>query len=331
MKNVTPAADETVNYYYYLGMVKRVERLRAFEAAIQATVRPGDVVVEIGAGLGTYSFFAARCGAGQVYAIERERVIEVAQEIAARNGLADRVTFIRGDSTDVELPEKADVLIIEDFSSLFLRRGLEETVRDALARHLKPGGTVLPAGVTLHLAPVGDPELRRSVLTLEDESYRVCGLDLGVMRDMMLGSPHVRKVEPESLLATPQMFRRLALDQPEGYLFDAVVSVPITRTGTMDGIVAWFDLELTSTIGLSNAPSCSDSLWRQVFFPFPHPLEVVAGETIILRLSCTRSARTRDLWWRWEGSAAAGLTYSSSFQGIAFRPSQLDPQARPIA
>ena len=49
-----------MNIRHYRRMLADDVRLRAFHRAIRATVRPGDVVVEIGAGLGTYSFFAAR-------------------------------------------------------------------------------------------------------------------------------------------------------------------------------------------------------------------------------------------------------------------------------
>ena len=48
--------DDTVNYYYYLGLIGAKERITAFQSALQSCVRTGDVVVEIGAGLGTYSF-----------------------------------------------------------------------------------------------------------------------------------------------------------------------------------------------------------------------------------------------------------------------------------
>ena len=110
MTNGESFSDESVNYYYYLGMIKKAERIRAFESAIQATVHEDDVVVEIGSGLGTYSFFAARSGARRVYAIERERVSEVAEELAAKNGLADRIAFIRADSKETTLPIAREIV-----------------------------------------------------------------------------------------------------------------------------------------------------------------------------------------------------------------------------
>ena len=211
--------------------------------------------------MGTYSFFAAQSGARRVYAIERERVIEVAEELAARNGLAERIAFIRADSTETTLPEQADVLILEDFSSLFLRRGLEELVRDALDRHLKGGWHHRAA----RRVAVCGTRWRCFALEQRAESrgrrYQLYGLDLSVLREMMLASPHVRKIEPEALLAEPTAFKTIVLKQPQSYLFDEVLAVVIARSGTMYGLGGWFDLTLTESIRLSNAPG-SDSVWR---------------------------------------------------------------------
>src|SRR4030095_5683068 len=96
-----PVREEGVDYNYYARLLMGKHRIRAFQSALQAAVRPSDVVVEIGAGVGTYSFFAAQSGAKRVYAIEKERVIHVAEGLAARNGLAEKITFVLGDSMEV--------------------------------------------------------------------------------------------------------------------------------------------------------------------------------------------------------------------------------------
>jgi precorrin-6B methylase 2 len=322
----TGVREETVDYYYYLRLIKAQHRIRAFQNALRDCVRKGDVVVEIGAGLGTYSFFAAQSGARRVYAIEKERVIQIAAELATKNGLADVVTFVKGDSTEVDLPEKADVLVLEDFSSLFVRRGVEEIVHDALARHLKEDGIVVPQAVSLQVAPVEDAQLWKGCLNLEDENYRLYGLDLSPLRKMMLDSPHVRKIQQQALLAEPTIFKTIDLKRTFSYLFDEVLQVRITRSATMHGLAGWFDLTLTDNFILSNAPTNLESTWGQVFLPFSHPLAVEEGETVTLRLSCARSTRTRDLWWTWQASAASGLADARSFQGIPLGVSNNGPQ-----
>ena len=67
----SPVKEEGVDYNYYARLLLGKHRIRAFQSALQSAVRPGDVVVEIGAGVGTYSFFAAQSGAKRVYAIEK--------------------------------------------------------------------------------------------------------------------------------------------------------------------------------------------------------------------------------------------------------------------
>ncbi|MGO8897159.1 MAG: methyltransferase domain-containing protein [Isosphaeraceae bacterium] len=87
----------------HLWMVYDARRVGRFRRAIQETVIQGDVVVDLGTGMGLLAFLCARAGARRVHAIERNPVIlEWAERLARANGLAERVMFHYGDSREVE-------------------------------------------------------------------------------------------------------------------------------------------------------------------------------------------------------------------------------------
>lgn len=89
------------------------ERTNAFRAAINEVVRPGDRVLEIGAGSGILSLFACAAGAAQVTAVEIDPTLaELVRTTARENGFEDRLTVINGDGQDVDLPAM-DVVIAE--------------------------------------------------------------------------------------------------------------------------------------------------------------------------------------------------------------------------
>ena len=81
----------------------------AYARALADVITPDSVVLDLGAGTGVHGLVAARLGARRVYLVEPEDVIALADELAAANGLAERVTTVQGRIEDVDLPERADV------------------------------------------------------------------------------------------------------------------------------------------------------------------------------------------------------------------------------
>ena len=146
-------------------------RTEAFRRALDSTVRPGDIVLDVGAGSGILSMFAARAGAARVYAVERTTVAVLAQELAAANGLAEIVQVIQGDVMDVELPERVDVIVSEWLGGFGIDEGMLAPVIAARDRWLKPGGVMIPRRATAWTALAHDRYLDETVDFLRDNPY----------------------------------------------------------------------------------------------------------------------------------------------------------------
>ena len=139
-------------------MLHDERRTQDFVDAVQDAVRPGDVALEIGTGSGVLAVALARAGARHVYAVEASDIARVAAEVFDRNGVADRVTLVPGWSREIELPERADLLVSEIIGNEPLEEELLETVVDARRRLLAPGARMVPHALELLARPLRLPE-----------------------------------------------------------------------------------------------------------------------------------------------------------------------------
>ena len=162
-------------------MIRDRVRTDAFRRAIESVVRPGDVVLDVGAGSGILSLFAARAGAARVYAVERTTVAAVAQGLAAANGVAEIVQVIHGDVMEIELPGRVDVIVSEWLGGFGIDEGMLGPVIAARDRWLKPDGVMIPRLVTAWTALVEDQYSGEMVQFLRDNPY---GLKLDDLAEM---------------------------------------------------------------------------------------------------------------------------------------------------
>ncbi|RMH15065.1 MAG: class I SAM-dependent methyltransferase, partial [Acidobacteria bacterium] len=145
----------------YGEMLADETRVQAYATALRATLRPGCVVLEIGTGLGFFALLAARWGAGKVYAVERGDAVATARTLAEHNRLADRIELLQASSSDVSLPERADVVISDLRGVLPFLGDHLPSIADARERHLKPDGILIPQRDDLRAAIVEAPDLYR--------------------------------------------------------------------------------------------------------------------------------------------------------------------------
>jgi protein arginine N-methyltransferase 1 len=311
----------------YLGLLADSRRVDAFRRAIETSVSAGDVVLDLGTGLGTYAIFAARAGA-RVYAVESDPVIEVARTLAAENGVADRVVFLRGRAEDLEPPERADVLVFEDFAPFLCQAATVRLLEAVRGRWLRDTARAIPRALTIQAAPVCCPANRDDLAPWNgDEPY---GLSVDRAAMMAVNDLHHAVWGPDVLLARPMAAARFAVLEPRGLRFSAELQWQSERPARLDGLGVWLDMELADGVDFSNAPNGRADGWAQVFLPLLEPVRLESGDRVGARLAVVGDGGR--LWWCWRLEAAGDTQEMSTFRGAPLsmgRLRQASPRRRP--
>ena len=262
-------------------------------AALKAALTPGEVVLDIGTGSGLLAMLACVYGAGRVYAVERGHILEVARQLARHNGLEERIEFIAGHSTRVELPERVDLVVAELIGDFGLDEGIWPVFADARRRFLKPGGRLLPEGLALHLAPTAEgAEFTNWVGPLWEET----GLDFGPLRALASQVSRNLWADSDQLLAGGGCLLRCDLYQDGPLVPEGAVQAQITRAGLLTGWVGWFEAFAGGQPFLDTRPPNTGSSWSNIFLPIGEPVAVEPGDQVSL------SVRLDRKFWSWEFS-----------------------------
>ena len=301
-------------------MITDRRRMDAYAAALRRAIEPGMTVVDLGTGTGILTLLACRYGAGTVYAIEATDIIEVARDIARVNGLADRIQFIHGRSTEVTLPGPADVIVSDLRGVLPLFEHHIPSIVDARRRFLKPGGTLIPRRDVVWLAVATAPDLYEPYVS--PWAHNDHGFDLGAGRPLVTNGWRKCRARPSQLLLEPRPWATLDFATIGHTDVTGEVTWVAAAAGTAHGLVVWFDAELGPDVSLSNAPGAPEAIYGQAFFPLSDPVTLAAGDSASVSLTATPVGA--DYVWSWttrvrEGSPAGRIKAEcrqSTFFGV---------------
>jgi len=315
--------------YDYGQMIADRQRFDAYSKAIAASVRSGDSVLEIGCGPSVFALLACRAGARKVYAIESDEIVHHARELAAANGLADRVEFLHGDSRKVHLVEQVNVIISDLRGTLPFFDHAITSVEDARKRFLAPQGTMIPGRDTLK-ASIIDASEYHSQLILPWQQLE-SGIDLSRSCQLILNGCYTSHFKADQLLTDAQPWCVLNYKAGASPNSAGDLIFKAARVGTAHGICAWFETELADGIGFSTAPNDRRGVYGQRFFPWPHAVSLEAGQEI--QVSLHADLVGEDYIWRWETKIAGNRKNAdrffrqSTFQGATFTPQSLRRRA----
>ena len=245
-------------------------RTRMWKAAIESVVKPGDVVIDAGSGTGILAVFAALAGAKRVYCIElHPRFVTLIENLAARNGLSDKLIVIHGDATKIEIPEPADVLISELLcTGLFFEPQIQ--VVNHLTQFLKPHGKIIPRRVRSHVQLLDAQEMLYGVRIDCDSRSHVYDDD-----------------EPVS---TQAQYDDLEMSANMPVKIENTVEVTALRTGLADAVKIEGEAELAKDMWTKT----TKFLFNPEVIFLKDPVQLVQGDTAKVSLSYYYGGDTLD-------------------------------------
>jgi predicted RNA methylase len=254
-----PADIIPVQYQALLLLDER--RMTAFQRAIDHVVTPGMRVLDLGAGTGVLSYFAALRGA-EVIAVERdERVLAVARDaLAAATG--DAVRVVHADAREYLPAEPVDVVICEMLHVGLLRERQVEVIAGFRQRYLRQLGeplpVLLPAACVQAIQPVE-----------QDFAYFGYRVPAPVFQVADHSQPRTREIAP------PVVFQQ----------FEYRDSMPATCTADLVFVAdraASLNAVRVITKNLlavcREAPGSIDWTMNYLVVPLPKPLDVRPGD-----------------------------------------------------
>lgn len=253
-------------------------RSERYRKAIGQVVSAGDVVLDLGCGVGVLGLFSLEAGAGRVVGIERTALAEVAQETLRRAAGAGRVQVIRGMSDEVTLDAPVDVIVCDHVGYFGIDYQVIAVLRDARRRFLKPGGRIVPAALTLCLGLVESEHDRARVMRWEDASVPEA---LRWLSHYDVNRRHAATLSEPALLAEPATLGEIDLMTEERDFFSFRARFAVARAGEVHGLAGWFDCRLAEGVSMTNSPLAAERIDRpQALLPLAEPLAVAAGDAV---------------------------------------------------
>lgn len=314
---------DTYSVQGYGAMMADELRMDAYTEALEKTGLAGKTVLDIGTGPGLMALTAARLGARHVHAVEPAGIVQLAREVVALNGYDDRITVHQARSRDIELPEKAAVIVSDMRGILPLLWDHPESIIDARTRLLAPGGRLIPERDTLWAAPVdADDCYARCVDGWEGDRR---GFDMSPGRRFAVNRWIRGPVPRETLIHEPVCWAELDYHRINDADVRGQCHWRFDTPGRCNGFAVWFDTCLIDDIGFSNAPG-NDFIYKNAFFPLEESVTLYPGDNLALQLEA-RHVGGDYIWvWRTRVTDSSGQRRFGYTQST-FRGQLLDPGA----
>lgn len=277
----------------HIRMLNDKTRTLAFQNAIRELVTSDDIVLDIGTGNGILAATAAMCGAKHVYAIEQTDFIEVAHAVFKANGLDDKITLIHGNSKNIDLPQKATVLVSEIIGNDPFDESILATFKDAKERLLTADAKLIPNQIDVYATLWEMPNgiYSKNIPAQKNiEQWKECyGVDFSVFRQFITSdknehiplkttiSDNWKQLAPDCLVTSVNLYKDITAPQSS-------VVTSAAETGILNALQVSFEAVLSPKQMISTRYSLKqmDNHWTSVVKQLLHPIQVTKEKKIVL-------------------------------------------------
>jgi histone-arginine methyltransferase CARM1 len=307
-------------YFAYYGqlanqqnMLQDSERTGKYCDAINSLELADRTVMDLGAGTGILSIFAARRDARKVHAVEASAAHALAAKLIEANALSDVISVHHGQVehllTDGQLSRvQVDFLVSEPIGVLLFHERMVESFLHVRSFYGLGEEQLMPRRGRLSFVPFSEPALYQEVLnrcafwqTAPSDFYN--GIDLHVLHEdalrEALASPLIGSADPSSFLSsTPARtgFDFGTMVPADLWSFQVECVWTSDYTGVCHGLAGWFDVDLTDAVVLDTSPWSPRTHWHQCKLLFPRPVALNRGQRFAGSLSFNaNSSRSYDL------------------------------------
>jgi type I protein arginine methyltransferase len=233
-------------------------------------------VLDIGAGTGVLSIFAAKAGAKHVYAVENAEIAFFATEIIKQNGLENKITVLKGKMEEIVLPvEHVDIIISEWMGYFLLYESMLDSVLWARDKYLVKGGKMLPDRAQIYIAAIEDEQYKFNKKQFWKNQYDI---DMSAMTNVVLKETCIdfldaygSKYDHDAIVSDSCKIVDLDLVNMKrsDVNFSATYHLNVKKDSTFSAVIAWFDCQfenLKKKVTLSTSPYAPYTHWKNTIF-----------------------------------------------------------------
>ena len=251
----------------------------------------GKRVIDVGAGTGILSIFAAQEGASRVYAIEASSTAQIARKMIAANHVEDRITIVNAlaesDTAKEMIGEKVDVIVSEWMGYALLFENMLDSVLYARDTWLAEGGVVQPSHAIMYVTAMEDTEAFTDRSQFFDNKQY--GVDLSPTKTPSFAEAGVHVIDPSTVASKACVLREIdILTVQRGTTEDLRLPYELTLDRDVSAVHAlcvYFDVDFRTpgieTVRLSTAPETEPTHWKQTVLMFEKPFADLKAGTVL--------------------------------------------------